>query len=495
VAIELFCVRGRAQPDDSVADLCRRLDNLPLAIEFAAARTTVLSPRQILERISQRLDLLKGGREAESRQATLRATLEWSHDLLTTEERRLFARLAVFAGGWTLEAAEEVVNADLDTLQSLVEKSLVQHERERFWMLETTREFALEQLQASDETNDVRRRHATYFTEFAERAAPGLRGQDVPHWNALLAQELDNLRASLSFAHDAREGPALLRLAGALGRNFWAESAHREEGRTWIEHALAISDGPAEARTQALLGLAVIAELEGDTEAGRSYAKEMLALARERNDTEGVFFALMNLGVLSAELGESEAWLEESARVAREAGSERFTEITAEEALALVNVNLGCRRLYAGNYAEALRLSEQGAAALSRIPMAQVKALENAGSAARELGQWRDAAKRLCEALRLGERLGITVVHAIGGLAALELARGDWVRAARLAGAAEASCDRGFLFEGFERAIQERTIAALASMLDPDALTAALAEGRALPFHEAVAYALESATL
>ena len=146
-AVELFCARAqaRARRDDRRA--LPRLDNLPLAIELAAARTSVLSPAQILERLSQRLDLLKGGRDADPRQQTLRATIEWSHDLLDDDEQRLFARLAVFAGGCTLEAAEEVGDADLDTLQSLVDKSLVRHTDERFWMLETIREFARERLE------------------------------------------------------------------------------------------------------------------------------------------------------------------------------------------------------------------------------------------------------------------------------------------------------------------------------------------------------------
>src|SRR3954463_16280357 len=126
-AVELFYQRSRLEPDETIAELCRRLDDLPLAVELAAARTSVLTPAQILERLAQRLDLLKGGRDADPRQQTLRAAIEWSHDLLTDDEQRLFARLAVFRGGWTLEAAEDVADADLDTLQSLSDKSLVRH--------------------------------------------------------------------------------------------------------------------------------------------------------------------------------------------------------------------------------------------------------------------------------------------------------------------------------------------------------------------------------
>src|SRR5581483_5823665 len=154
-AVELFSTRAQLQPTPTVEELCRRLDNMPLALELAAARTKALTPEQILDRLGQRLDLFKGGRDAEERQQTLRATIEWSYDLLGPEEQRLFARLAVFAGGCTLEAAEAVADADLDTLQSLVEKSLVRHTNGRFWMLETIREYALERLAASGEGDTV----------------------------------------------------------------------------------------------------------------------------------------------------------------------------------------------------------------------------------------------------------------------------------------------------------------------------------------------------
>ena len=169
-AVELFCERARLEPDETIAELCRRLDDLPLALELAAARTSVLSPAQVLERLSQRLDLLKGGRDADPRQLTLRATIAWSHDLLDDEERGLFARLAVFRGGCTLEAAESVADADLDALQSLVEKSLLRHTNERFWMLETIREFALERLVESGAEAEVRSRYAAHFVRYAEES-------------------------------------------------------------------------------------------------------------------------------------------------------------------------------------------------------------------------------------------------------------------------------------------------------------------------------------
>ena len=154
-AVDLFCARAGVEADEAIDRLCRALENLPLAVELAAARASVLSPAQIFERLSGRLDLLKGGRDSDPRQQTLRATIEWSHELLSAEERDLFARLAIFRGGCTLEAAEQVADADLDVLQSLVDKSLLRHTRERFWMLETIREYAAERLDASGETEDV----------------------------------------------------------------------------------------------------------------------------------------------------------------------------------------------------------------------------------------------------------------------------------------------------------------------------------------------------
>ena len=169
-AVELFCARARIEPDEAVVELCGRLDNLPLALELAAARVSVLTPAQILERISQRLDLFRAGRDADPRQQTLRATIAWSYDLLSTDEQQLFARMAVFRGGCTLEAAEEVVDADLDTLQSLVDKSLLRHSEERFWMLETIREYAHELLEEGSEADAVRRRHADHYLALGELA-------------------------------------------------------------------------------------------------------------------------------------------------------------------------------------------------------------------------------------------------------------------------------------------------------------------------------------
>ena len=197
-AIELFCARARIESSESVAELCARLDNQPLAVELAAARITLLTPEQILERLSQRLDFLQGGRDAEPRQQTLRATIGWSHDLLSPAEQLLFARLSAFAGSFDLEAAEAVSDGDLDDLQLLIDKSLLRKTEEaRFFMLETIREYALERLAESQDASSTRFAHTLHFLALAEAAMSELQGSDQLEWLGRLEAEHDNMRAAL----------------------------------------------------------------------------------------------------------------------------------------------------------------------------------------------------------------------------------------------------------------------------------------------------------
>ena len=254
-AVELFCTRARLEPDEAITDLCSRLDNLPLALELAAARVTVLTPTQILERISQRLDLFTAGRDADPRQQTLRATIAWSYELLSIDEKRLLTRMAVFRGGCTLESAEEVAGADVVGLQSLLDKSLLRRTGDRFWMLQTIREYARELLEGSGDLDETRRRHADHYLAlgelaYAERFDRGL------SWVLRLEEEHDNLRAALD---DLRNRDPLrhLQLAGALGW-FWSTRSHFAEGTRRLEEALASAneDGPLTPR--ALTALASI---------------------------------------------------------------------------------------------------------------------------------------------------------------------------------------------------------------------------------------------
>ncbi len=279
-AVELFCARARIEPDEAVVELCSRLDNLPLALELAAARVSVLAPAQILERISQRLDLFTAGRDADPRQHTLRAAIGWSYDLLSTDEQRLFARMSVFRGGCTLEAAEEVVDAGLDALQSLLDKSLLQHSEGRFWMLETIREYARELLEESGEAEAVCARHADHYLALAERAYAERFDRGLS-WVRQLAAEHDNLRAALDDLQD-RDPLGALQLAGALGW-FWLARSHFAEGVRRLEDGLASAaeDGPRTARALTSLGM-IDPDEDGVCESKRA-GDRALARARGRD--------------------------------------------------------------------------------------------------------------------------------------------------------------------------------------------------------------------
>ena len=233
-AVDLFCARAQVAPSGTVEELCRRLDNLPLALELAAARTKVLTPEQILERLAQRLDLLKGGRDADPRQETLRATIEWSDDLLDEHEKRLFRRLAVFAGGCTLEAAEDVAGADLDSLQSLVEKSLVRFSDGRYWMLETIREFASERLACAREEEIYGSRLLEWSLGLLRSLNPPLRF-DPTAFDRIEVDE-DNVRAALEYAQQRGRTNEQLQLVPLLA-HFWLNRGQLEEGLQWSERA------------------------------------------------------------------------------------------------------------------------------------------------------------------------------------------------------------------------------------------------------------------
>jgi predicted ATPase len=257
-AVELFCDRSQLRADEAIGELCRRLDKLPLAVELAAARTRVLSPAQILDRLAQRLDLLKGGRDADPRQQTLRATIEWSYELLSDDEQGLFRRLSIFAGGCTLEAAEEVSDADLETVQSLVDKSLLRFTDERYWMLETIREYAVERLADDGAAAELARSHALYFASFAERVEASRTDGTADPFPAL-DRDVANVRAALTSTREAGDDELLLRFATALWR-YWSVRGFIAEGKTVLEEAIAACERPPPG---ALLGLCTLRLLAG----------------------------------------------------------------------------------------------------------------------------------------------------------------------------------------------------------------------------------------
>ena len=340
-AVELFCTRSGLEGDPTIAELCRRLDDLPLAVELAAARTKALSPAQILERLSARLDLFKGGRDADPRQATLRATIEWSHDLLTAEEQRLFARLAVFGGGCTFESAVSVADADLDTLQSLVEKSLVRHTVERFWMLETIREFAVEQMESSGEADELRARLSDHMVALAEEAAPHLRKED-PAWLDRLEAEQDNIRLAFDHLEASGQGEPVMRLAGSIWR-LWSLRGPLPEGLRRVQSALSRDGRPSLARADALIGAADMTGDLGDYGKIGPYAEEALGIYRALGDRWGEAYALLALGFWFTDRRqwpEGRETFEESARLFSELG-DRYWALAANRRVVWILDELG----------------------------------------------------------------------------------------------------------------------------------------------------------
>ena len=306
VALFTACARavgGVFEAGPAVHELCARLDHLPLALELAAARTIVLSTDQILQRLSQRLDLLQAGRDANLRQQTLRSTIAWSHELLTYDEQRLFARLAVFAGGCTPEAAEQICDADLDLLAALVDKSLLRRTGERYWMLETIREYAAERLDQSEDTQEFRRRHAEFYDRFAAEAEQGMRGRSVGPWLDQVEQELPNLRVAIELSLEGGEPAAAVRISTALER-FW-QSRDGIEGHLWLERALGSGGGTDAERGKASVQAASLAFLSGDTASAVRLYGEAIELASRAGDDATQTRALGLLGWVLAEQGES----------------------------------------------------------------------------------------------------------------------------------------------------------------------------------------------
>jgi len=282
-AVELFCARASTPADATVAELCDRLDNLPLAVELAAARTSVLSPRQILARLADRLDLFRGVRGAEPRQQTLRAAIEWSCQLLDESELKLFTRLGVFEGGCEIDAAERVAGADVDGLQSLVDKSLVRHTGERFSMLETIREYAVELLSESQEAEAVRARHLAWCIDFlqaAERQLP--RGHS--DLSRAIEAEFGNIRAAIAWSTETGQIESALELVRP--RLLWQSvQAHTGEGCEWIETLLDRAEDVAPGlRARVLRTAGDLRRTSGDLDGARSALQSALELIRDVTD-------------------------------------------------------------------------------------------------------------------------------------------------------------------------------------------------------------------
>ena len=495
--VELFTVRARASlPDFAaspvLAELCEQLDNLPLALELAAARVRVLSPEQLLERLSGRLDLLKAGRGVDPRQQTLRTTIEWSYELLSREEQELFARLAVFRGGCTLEAAEEICAAELDILQSLLDKSLLRLNDERYWMLETIREYAAERLEKSGQAEELRRRHAEYFLAVAEEAEPYAREVD-PVWLDRLEQEADNLRAALDWLESTGETQIVLRLGGALV-DFWGTRGHFAEARRRLEDALAADENPTAARAKALNAAADMCIGHGDAARARSRAEEALTLHRHLGDDWGTAASLYILGGAAADDQDyqkaRQLW-DESMELFREVG-DRFCMLLATRMLAWAYDELGkserARRLKDD-------VLEQARAAGYRH--LQVHVLEALAHAAAPEGRIDEATSRLREAwelnLELGDRYrGAIIVCRFARVLAFA---GRAEAAARVLSTGEMLYeDMGAFPMGWLERANEEALTRIRAELDEMTFAQAWEEGQKLTADEAVALALAVST-
>jgi predicted ATPase len=484
-AVELFCGRSGLAGSPALEELCRRLDNMPLALELAAARTKALSPEQILDRLGERLDLLKGGRDADPRQRTLRATIEWSYDLLDAAEQRLFARLAVFAGGCTLAAAEQVAGADLDTLQSLVEKNLVRHAAERFWMLETIREFAVERLEERVEADELRRRHAEFLVSLGEASGLAYESEAEERYDLIRPEEA-NFRAALAWALDADPGLGV-RLAVSIEYYWYSNSPF--EGRRWLEALLDRGDGPLpELRAAALRCLAGAVFIVGDYDEGRTLHEESLALYRRLGDERGASMVLPRLAIEAGRTGDLElarALCAESLEIHRRLGFRK--------AEARVLATLGFVESQLGRWEEALELVDRSARLAAEIGSRwwEAGSLLNGAQYALELGRVEEARSRACASLSIARAIGDRrgTVWALATLAAVEVGAGRAERANRIWGAIEAEELRGPIGQWEGEGEHDELAARVLAAAGPD-FERERAEGRALALDEAVDEAL-----
>jgi predicted ATPase/Tfp pilus assembly protein PilF len=508
-AVALFIERARAvQPDFSVtndnapavAEICYRLDGLPLAIDLAAARIRLLPPAALLARLSSRLTLLTGGaRDAPTRQQTLRGTLEWSYGLLDEEEQRLFARLGVFQGGCTLTAAEAVPGAEedldvLDGMGSLVENSLLRQvgeEEPRFLMLETIREFAVEKLVESGQEDLVRQWHAKYCLGLAEDSEPGLRGADQAAWLDRLEREHHNFRAALNWLLQSRQVDTALRLAGLLSR-FWMQHGHFSEGLRWLEAAFADGGVASPAvRASALVGAGRLLIHQGDYERAGELTDESLSLYRQLGDEQGISRSLHALGVSHLEQGRYEqarALVEESLTLNR--------ELRDPWAIAMSLATLGKVAHEQGDYQRAAQLYEEVRVLFQELGVkdAYATTLNNLGRLACDQGDYGGATRLYEEGLAVSGEISDQwdMSYSLEGLATVAGAQGRTERAARLWAAAERLREAiGVTLSPAERQRHESDLSRRRSQVDEESWGAAWQEGRLMTLEQAVAYAPE----
>ena len=507
-AIRLFVDRARSvTPEFTLTDdiapalcrICACLDGIPLAIELAASRVRVLTVEQIATRLDDRFKLLTGGsRVLMPRQQTLRALIDWSYDLLSEKERGLLARLSVFAGGWTLEAAEKVCADEvledweiLDLLTALFDKSLVvrDDDGDRYRLLGTIRQYALEKHSESGDYQPVRARHAAYFLGMALGADQGFGGPKQRQWLQTLEKEHDNLREALESSLSNPDEPCDgVQLAEALWR-FWDIRGYLREGRQWLERALSRAPVDTEVRARVLTGAGHLALRQDDLRAARMFAEESLSIRRGLGDGRGVAVALNNLANAVGRQGDFAAARtlhEESLTIGRELGDQRSISGSFN--------NLGSIAQSQGDYSSARDYYEEALAIYRAIGDGHgaAIALYNLGDLARLQHDIPGAGCCLSECLAISCELGDRYVTACGleACAAMASVLGDAASAALLWAAADAIRDAigAPLAEG-ERASREADIAGARGDLGGEAFESAWSEGRTLSLENAVRFA------
>ncbi len=486
-AVRLFVARAsavapgfelRAENAAAIAEICRAVDGLPLALELAAARSRLLPPDVLSERLAERLDLLgTGARDAPSRHRTLRATIDWSYRLLAERERRVFARLAVFAGGCTLAAAERVCEAELDVIETLLDSSLVRRDGERLQLLETVRRFAQEQLVEAGDEQTVRRAHAEFFVAVTEPLELSAGEHDVLRE---LDPEQDNLRAALAFCAEEGLRELQLRLCARLWR-YWYVRGFLSEGRAQLESALALPEPTGVLRAAALRAHAVITWAQGDLERAERSVAESLRLFRLAGDDSGTVGALITSGLVAHDRGDLErakADHEESRRLAHALGQPE------REGAALAN--LGDVAQLEGDEPAARELYEESLAVCRAAGdlRGSALALMSLGIVALRMQSDLDAAqRRFQESLEVFVELGFRerIVSCLTGLAAAT-AGNDPERAATMLGAGEGLRESsGLRVEAWwERPVLDETAASLDRALG-DGFAVAFARGRSAP--------------
>jgi predicted ATPase/class 3 adenylate cyclase len=492
--VGFFLARARAvapafEPDASVSEICRRLDDLPLALELAAARVKALTTQQILERLEQRLPLLTGGaRDLPERQRTLRATIEWSHELLDERERQLFTQLGVFRGGCTLEAAEAVAAADVDGMQSLVDKSLLRRTGDRYWMLETIREFAAERTD-----DDVRRRHAEHYLALVVEAEPHLR-RNERDWLVRLDLERDNLRTAADWFEQVADTQSLLRFVGA-GTRFWYFRGLWREGKRRVERALALDDAPTPARARALRAAGAMAVLNGDFETARARIDEAVALNESIGDSYGAAEARFLYGFAAVEQENFEAArqpLEESRQIFRELGDEHF--------LGVVTYNLAWTYNELGELERARELNEENRRRAEALGDERLHffALSALGSDAERRAEPAEALSFLRESLRVLRDLDdpVHAAYTLVQIATILSSAGAGETAAILLARGLATVEEvGIGIAPYMARRRDDTLAALRQRLDEETLTHALERGRTMTLDAAIELELEDRSL